>query len=179
MKRMRHKVVSQLRRRGVTDFSEEEFFSLSRIQKRDFERLCAALQIPDEIRTQRRDNFTAPDALFITLRRLVYPCRLVDLSELFGRSEAAISSCLDSIYGSTSVWKVGASAEIRKQSLQSSKFASICRSNSGGRITNKSLHRFYRRHATSYVPSNSYATCNLQWTQTRAWIEVSSDNDFN
>ena len=66
-------------------------FSDSRFQKDDMERLLDALHIPEFYICQQRTHASGLEALMILLRRLVYPNRLCDLADVFGRSISELS----------------------------------------------------------------------------------------
>ena len=66
-------------------------FSDSRFQKDDMERLLHALQIPGFYICQQRTHASGMEALMILLRILVYPNRLCDLADVFGRSISELS----------------------------------------------------------------------------------------
>lgn len=63
----------------------------SRFHKDDMERLLHALQIPGFYICQQRTHASGMEALMILLRRLVYPNRLCDLADVFGRSISELS----------------------------------------------------------------------------------------
>ena len=62
-----------------------------RFQKRDMQRLCLALNLPEIYTCCQGTTATGLEALMIMLRRLAYPSRLYDLVTLFGRTEQEIS----------------------------------------------------------------------------------------
>ena len=55
------------------------------------ERLLHALHIPGFHISQQRTHESGMEALMILLRRLVYPNRLCDLADVFGRSISELS----------------------------------------------------------------------------------------
>lgn len=63
----------------------------SRFHKDDMERLLHALQIPGFYICQQRTHASGMEALMILLRRLVYPNRLCDFADVFGRSTSELS----------------------------------------------------------------------------------------
>jgi hypothetical protein len=63
---------------------------LFRFEVDQLKHLCVALNLPDTFITRGRSRFSALEAMAIVARRLAYPCRLVDLSLLFGRTSSAI-----------------------------------------------------------------------------------------
>lgn len=75
----------------IKALSNDECVDLFRFDKDDLEQLRVELRIPERIVCVNRTTCPGLDALCIVLRRLAYPNRLVDLSKLFGRSEAAVS----------------------------------------------------------------------------------------
>lgn len=77
--------------------SNETFRELCRFERADFDALVFSLDLPQEIRAKQRSRFPADKALFITLRRSVYPNRLGDLARDFGVSPAQISVCVDDV----------------------------------------------------------------------------------
>ena len=74
--------------------SDEGCWRMFRFKKEDISHLRELLQIPEVIQTENRSVFSGIDAICITLRRLAYPCRLSDLSEIFGRTVSDLSLIL-------------------------------------------------------------------------------------
>ncbi|KAH6920135.1 hypothetical protein HPB50_028877 [Hyalomma asiaticum] len=61
------------------------FRTCFRFEKEDIGNLRIALRIPETVVTAQRVSIPGDEALCITLRRLVYPNRLKDLEDFFGR----------------------------------------------------------------------------------------------
>ena len=76
-------------RRGRLDvyqLSKKRFRKLFRCRRRHLPRLRHALRIPNRVVIYNKSSFPGDLALLVLLRRLAYPGRLVDLSELFQMS---------------------------------------------------------------------------------------------
>lgn len=76
-------------------FKESDFKALSRFERVDLLRLRKLLRIPDAVKLNNGSTIDGDTALLITTRRLAYPCRLKDLSLLFGRSVSDLSRCVE------------------------------------------------------------------------------------
>lgn len=81
----------------LENLREVEFEEMCRFERAELLELRIRLGIPETIVTASRHKWNGNDALFITLRRLAYPCRLVDLRQLFGLSCASLSQCINFI----------------------------------------------------------------------------------
>ncbi|KAH6939933.1 hypothetical protein HPB50_022671 [Hyalomma asiaticum] len=68
------------------------FRTCFRFEKEDIRNLRIALRIPETVVTAQRVPIPGDEALCITPRRLVYPNRLKDLEDFFGRHSSTISS---------------------------------------------------------------------------------------
>ena len=79
-------------RRTFDMFSEADFREAFRFSKRDFERLLVCLQFPVRVDVEFRYKVSGEECLMILLRRLSYPSRYNMLTDVFGRSKAALSS---------------------------------------------------------------------------------------
>lgn len=73
------------------NISEEDFKNYVRFGKHEFNRLLAALDMPNQIILQQRTKFSNKEGLLILLARFCYPNRLLVLRSMFGRSETALS----------------------------------------------------------------------------------------
>ncbi len=81
-------VMTTVAKRKTTQMGQ---FSFCRFQKRDMQRLCVALNLPEIYTCSQGTIATGLEALMIMLRRLAYPSRLCDLVTLFGRTEQELS----------------------------------------------------------------------------------------
>ncbi|KAM7304107.1 uncharacterized protein ISCGN_014007 [Ixodes scapularis] len=82
-------------KRGFLDvdrLDDHIFRSLFRFHKEDIGELLSFLRIPDKVTSAQGVVVAGEEALCITLRRLAYPNRWVDLEMLFGRSSSTLSS---------------------------------------------------------------------------------------
>ncbi len=84
-------------RKSWTAFSDADFIRISRFEKSDFESLRRALRIPDQVNTGNRLTFDGRTTLLITLRRMVYVCRLSDVATQFDISEQQVSECVATV----------------------------------------------------------------------------------
>lgn len=66
-------------------------WNMFRFRKDDLITLQHLLRIPDEVRLCNGSKVKGTEALCVMLRRLCYPCRYVDLYEMFGRCLSDIS----------------------------------------------------------------------------------------
>ncbi|KAH6923083.1 hypothetical protein HPB50_016722 [Hyalomma asiaticum] len=73
------------------------FRTYFRFEKNDIRRLKSALLLPDTVYTAQRVSLSGEEALCITLRRLAYPNRLIELERLFGRHYSVISAVTNSV----------------------------------------------------------------------------------
>ena len=71
--------------------SEEMCWKHFRFKKEHIIVLKNSLGIPDVIKLDNRSEFSGVDGICVLLKRLAYPCRLVELSCFFGRSCSDIS----------------------------------------------------------------------------------------
>ncbi|KAK7106300.1 uncharacterized protein [Littorina saxatilis] len=71
-----------------TDYQCQRYFRFHTAQ--DVEQLRGLLRMPDMMRTETGTVAPGLEVLCITLRRLAYPCRYVDLGTMFPRSESAL-----------------------------------------------------------------------------------------
>ncbi|KAM7291994.1 uncharacterized protein ISCGN_025280 [Ixodes scapularis] len=76
----------------VDSLDDHIFRSLFRFHKEDIGELLSCLRIPDKVTSAQGVVVAGEEALCITLRRLAYPNRWVDLEMLFGRSSSTLSS---------------------------------------------------------------------------------------
>ncbi|KAH6935883.1 hypothetical protein HPB50_011325 [Hyalomma asiaticum] len=67
------------------------FRTYFQFEKNDIRRLKSTLLLPDAIYTAQRKSLSGKEALCITLCRLAYPNRLIELERLFGRHYSVIS----------------------------------------------------------------------------------------
>ena len=68
-------------------FTPSECLANFRFRKQDLPRLMRALQIPDELKVGSEGHqcvFSGEEGLLLLLRRLAYPCRWIDLVDMFG-----------------------------------------------------------------------------------------------
>ena len=72
----------------ISDDDAQKWF---RFDKSHLERLRHTLRIPDLIKTEKRDRASGVVALCIVLRRLVYPIRLIESTQLLERSKSSLS----------------------------------------------------------------------------------------
>lgn len=70
---------------------EQECEELFRFSKHDVLRLCELLELPDEIVLEDRNKTTGIEGLCVTLRRLTFPARWLDLEREFGRPRSTLS----------------------------------------------------------------------------------------
>lgn len=84
----------------IDSLNEEQCKRRFRFSKNQLFELCAALQLPDELRSPCRKNWSGMEGLLVVLRRLVYPGRLRDLVEEFGRANTSLSL----IFNITLLW---------------------------------------------------------------------------
>lgn len=86
-----------------SDISECDSWAKFRFTKDDIPRLQSALNISETVQFSNRIVESGENALLLVLRRLSYPNRLVDLIDLFPRSEGELSvifnETIDHIYG--------------------------------------------------------------------------------
>ena len=66
-------------------------FTIKIFQKCDFQRLLTALHVPEWYVCHQRTKWQGAEALLILLRRLAYPNRWCELSQMFGRAEPELS----------------------------------------------------------------------------------------
>lgn len=71
-----------------------EYFRFNRAKIRD---LCRFLDLPQRMRADNRIEWSSEEGLCILLRRLAYPCRLVDLQGLFGRNVSDIGRIANAV----------------------------------------------------------------------------------
>lgn len=83
--------------RGLSDDTCERHFRFTNAELR---RLCAVLRFPETMRSPGRVSWTGMEGLLIMLRRLVFPNRLGELVDEFGRSRFALSI----IFNCTLTW---------------------------------------------------------------------------
>lgn len=88
----------KLRPKRCTSFSSNEVKSMCRFEKDDLSTLRKALGLPDTMAIGAECyRISGDDALFLTLRRLSYPCRLRDLSAELGLSKTKVSVVFNAI----------------------------------------------------------------------------------
>lgn len=79
--------------KGLSDFSFDDVAHMARFSVEEIRELRAALQLPEIIRTQLEGyTISGEDGLFLTLRRLSYPCRLRDISREFCMSKSRVGA---------------------------------------------------------------------------------------
>ena len=88
---VRKKAVREKGRINIFSLSDHKFRKLFRFRKRHFMRLFRALQLPERIILRNKSTFPGQFALAVVLRRLSYPGRLVDLSQLFNVPVSVLS----------------------------------------------------------------------------------------
>ena len=71
------------RRLDIDRLSVEQCVSLFRFTQAEIRQLCILLKLPEKFTFINRTTWSSLEGLRVVLRRLSYPCRLVDLSELF------------------------------------------------------------------------------------------------
>ena len=67
-------------------YTEEQSKASFRFYKDDIRNLCVELGIPREFRARNGTALSGEEGLCVLLKRLSYPKRLGDLSEIYGRS---------------------------------------------------------------------------------------------
>ena len=67
-------------------YTEEQSKASFRFYKDDIRNLCVELGVPREFRARNGTALSGEEGLCVLLKRLSYPNRLGDLSEIFGRS---------------------------------------------------------------------------------------------
>jgi len=75
----------------------EDCLHMFRFRRRDITRLTTALNIPDVVRGSNGTVACGTEALCILLRRLAYPNRLKDISDIFGRSTEELSILVNTL----------------------------------------------------------------------------------
>ena len=85
------------RRLDIDRLSVEQCVSLFCFTQAEIRQLCILLKLPEKFTSINRTTWSSLEGLSVVLRCLSYPCRLVDLSELFGRSP----TCLSIIFNQT------------------------------------------------------------------------------
>lgn len=78
-------------RKRVENFTEIQFKQYFRFDKQHFWRLLELFDFPEKLRLENRAYVSREEILMITLRRLAYPVRWVDLRMLFGVSNSTLS----------------------------------------------------------------------------------------
>ena len=76
------------------DLNEQTFKQQFRFSKADIELLVVKFELPALITLPNRVKIDCRIVLCILLRKLVYPCRLIDLAVQFGLHKTVISRCL-------------------------------------------------------------------------------------
>ncbi|EUC67529.1 DDE family endonuclease [Rhizoctonia solani AG-3 Rhs1AP] len=93
-----NRVPLQERRVDFTEMSDTWCRLVTRFDtKSDLTKVRIALGVPETFSTSRRERFTGNEALAVLLSRLAYPCRLSDLQLRWGRSETALSRCINEL----------------------------------------------------------------------------------
>ncbi|CAN8015203.1 unnamed protein product [Ixodes persulcatus] len=77
---------------NVERLDDEMFRSMFRFRKEHIGELQRALLMPETITSAQGVKMDGEEALFVTLRRLAYPNRWVDLEGVFGRHSSVLSS---------------------------------------------------------------------------------------
>lgn len=80
---------------SLEQFSDVQCKAFFRFYKQDLISLANSLRIPDEITLSNRIRINGIDALCITLRRLSYPNRLVDLEKFCGWPKTTLSMIIN------------------------------------------------------------------------------------
>jgi nuclease HARBI1 len=75
-----------------SSFLDEEFVNIFRFSKTDFRGLVTLFQFEEEVEVNYRYKVSGEECLLILLCRLSYPGRLCQLSRVFHRSKAALST---------------------------------------------------------------------------------------
>ncbi|TPX34384.1 hypothetical protein SmJEL517_g03040 [Synchytrium microbalum] len=75
----------------LSNLSDSDCMKHFRFSLLQIEALVEALRMPTTLITDNRLRLSSVDALAIFLKRMVYPCRLVDLVRFFGREQSVIS----------------------------------------------------------------------------------------
>jgi hypothetical protein len=75
---------------NLNSFSFEKARLQFRFSREEIERLLVLFALPPHMTTKENTTFNAVDGLCILLRRLAYPVRYHDMTEMFGRHESAI-----------------------------------------------------------------------------------------
>lgn len=89
----RKPVRSRLHLKGLSEFVPDEVTRMARFSVQQIRELRTALRLPNDIVIQPEAyRINGDDALFLTLRRLSYPCRLRDLSREFNSSKAKVGA---------------------------------------------------------------------------------------
>ena len=78
-------------------YTEEQSKASFRFYKDDIRNLCVELGIPREFRARNGTALSGEEGLCVLLKRLSYPNRLGDLSEIFGRSISELSYIFNGI----------------------------------------------------------------------------------
>ena len=78
-------------------YTEEQSKASFRFYKDDIRNLCVELGIPREFRARNGTALSGEEGLCVLLKRLSYPNRLGDLSEIFGRSISELSYTFNGI----------------------------------------------------------------------------------
>jgi hypothetical protein len=78
--------------------SEDECHSQFRVLKRDLRNLYIALRFPDRIVLDNKSVILGEKAFLMTLYRMAYPRRLVDLEVFFGREYSTVSKCFTFVF---------------------------------------------------------------------------------
>lgn len=76
----------------IDGMDSSTFKLMFRFHKNDFDDLCSALLVPQEITTAQNVRLCGREALCVLLRRLAYPNRWCDLEGIFGRHSSVMSS---------------------------------------------------------------------------------------
>lgn len=68
-----------------------------RFQQDEIRTILASLRMPDIFKADNGLAFASIEGLSLVLRRLAYPCRLIDLVHMFGRSESSLSRMISTV----------------------------------------------------------------------------------
>jgi hypothetical protein len=75
----------------LDDYDPVTIHRFFRFERAELYTLLENLRLPDVVILESRHRVTSLDALCITLRRLSYPSRFIDLMAMFGDSEGTLS----------------------------------------------------------------------------------------
>jgi DDE superfamily endonuclease len=79
----------------INHFDDDEFVEMFRFTKEQFSSLFYALKFPDKVKLPNNSIVKGEECFMILLRRLVYPCRLVDLVRIFGKPKSVLSMAIN------------------------------------------------------------------------------------